>query len=61
MEEAVALIDRIIREHKLILKETRSSEQLANDASALLGLEEAKEILVPGRLSPEQSLHNLPD
>lgn len=39
MEEAVALVDRIIREHKLIIKETRSSEQLANDASALLGLE----------------------
>lgn len=59
MEEAVALIDRIIREHKLIIKKTRSSEQLANDASALLGLEEAKESFVPGRLSPEQSLHKL--
>ena len=59
MEEAVALIEKIIGEHAAIIEEARSSEKLANDAAALAGLEEAKEAFVPGRLSPEQGLQKL--
>lgn len=59
MDEIVALIDRLIGEHKVILKDAQSLEQIANDASILMVLEEAKETFVPGRLDQKQSLQKL--
>lgn len=59
MDKMLVLINQILEEHKLILKDVRSLEQVANDAGALLGLESAKEQFVPGRLNQGQSLKNL--
>jgi iron-sulfur cluster repair protein YtfE (RIC family) len=59
MKEIVSLLDRLIDEHKVIAKDARSLEQLANDASLLVDLEEAKETFVPGRFNQTQSLHKL--
>ncbi len=50
MEEAIALIDRIIAEHKTILRGVQTLEQVANDTEAIAGFEQAKEAFVPGTL-----------
>ncbi len=59
MKETVALIDKLINEHKVIVKDASSLEQLANDASALVELEEAKDNFVPGRFDQKLSLQKL--
>jgi iron-sulfur cluster repair protein YtfE (RIC family) len=59
MEDIVALIDRLIDEHKVIVRDARSLEQVANDASALADLAEARETFVPGRFDQKQSLQKL--
>lgn len=59
MSEITNLIDKIIDEHKVIAKNARSLEQVANDASALADLAEAKETFVPGRFDQKQSLQKL--
>jgi len=59
MENVIALIDRIIEEHKTIMQRVQTLEQVANDAQAMLGLEKAKEAFMPGRLEEKQSLQKL--
>ncbi len=59
MQETLALIDQIIREHKIIIEELKSSEQVASDAAALIALERAKEDFVPGRFDQGQGLQKL--
>jgi len=59
MEEMVALIDRLIKEHKVIAERVQSLEQIANDASLMSDLEEAKDTFVPGRFDQKQSLQKL--
>jgi hypothetical protein len=59
MEEIVALIDNLIDEHKAVIKDAQSLEQIANDASILVDLEEAGETFVPGRFDQKQSLQKL--
>ena len=59
MENTVAVIDNLIAEHNMIIKDTQSMEQLANDASILTDLEEAKETFVPGRFDQKHSLLKL--
>lgn len=59
MEETIALIDRIIEEHKQIMKNFKVLEQVANDAQALSGLEIAKEQFMPGRHDQKQGLQKL--
>ncbi len=59
MDETVALIDNIIKEHKAILKDAQSLETVANDASVLKELEEAKGEFIPGRFDQNQSLQKL--
>ncbi len=54
MNEALALIDKIIEEHKQILARFRSLEQVANDAQALSALDRAKEDFLPGRLDDQK-------
>lgn len=59
MDKALILINHILDEHKLIMKDVKSLEQVANDAKALLGLESAREQFVPGRFNQGQDLKNL--
>ena len=59
MEEAIALIDRIIAEHKTILRRVQTLERVANDAEAIAGFEQAKEAFVPGRFDQKQGLQKL--
>ena len=54
MNEDVALIDQIIREHRLIRQRVRTLEGVTSDLSAMVDLESAKEGFVPGRFD-EQS------
>jgi len=59
MRKELALIQRIIEEHKVIKKGMQALEQKANDAEALMGLEQAKEAFMPGRLEPKKGLQML--
>jgi hypothetical protein len=59
MEEVVALMDRLIEEHKAISRGISSLEQLANDASALEALEKARDTFVPGRFDQKENLQQL--
>jgi len=62
MEEALALIEQLIKEHQQIMQRVQSAEQAANDAVAILELDRAKEDFVPGRFdSQKQGLQNLQD
>lgn len=59
MEEALALIDKIIEEHKILTQRFQTLEQVTNDASALLKLDTAREDFIPGRLGDQkQALKN---
>lgn len=59
MEEALALIEKIIEEHKQILGNIRALEQVTNDAGALRVLDIAKEGFMPGRPDQAEGLHKL--
>ncbi len=59
MEEIVALINKLIDEHKVVIEDARALEKAANDASALVELEEARDTFVPGRFDQKQSLQKL--
>jgi len=60
MEEAFALIDQLIEEHKQILQRFQTAEQVANDAVTILELDKAKEDFVPGRFGDQrQGLQDL--
>jgi hypothetical protein len=59
MEEVVALIDGLIDEHKVVIEDARTLEQVANDASALVELEKARDTFVPGRFDQKPSLQKL--
>ena len=62
MEEALALINQLIEEHKQILQEAQTTEQVANDVDTILQLDKAKEGFVPGRFSDQrQGLQTLQD
>ncbi|MFC1970390.1 hypothetical protein ACFLV0_00385 [Chloroflexota bacterium] len=59
MVEIIALIDKLIKEHKVIKERVRSIEQVANDASLLDDLADAKDTFVPGRFDQTQQLQEL--
>ena len=59
MEEALALIERIIEEHRVIKKRVQNLERVANDASVLLELEKSKEGFMPGRFDQREGLQKL--
>ena len=59
MEEVIALIDKIIEEHKTTFQEFQTLEQIANDAEAIIGLDKAKEKFMPGRFETKQGLQEL--
>ena len=59
MEEVIALIDKIIDEHKSMFQDLANLEQVANDTEAIIGLDEAKETHMPGRADKRESLVDL--
>jgi hemerythrin-like domain-containing protein len=59
MDETLALIEQLIKEHKVISDNIQSIEAAANDASLLADLEDAGETFVPGRFDQKQSLEKL--
>ena len=59
MEEVLALIEKLIEEHKLIKQRAQTLEQIANDVSALVGLDEAKEDFMPGKFDQRQGLQKM--
>ena len=59
MEEVIALIDKIIDEHKSMFRDFENVEQVANDAEAIIGLAEAKETHMPGRSDQKENLLDL--
>lgn len=59
IKEVLAVIERIIEEHKQIMRDIRTTENVANDATAIRGLETGKEVFMPGRLGQRQGLEQL--
>ena len=59
MKEALALIDKIIDEHKVIRQGAQALEQAVNDVEAISGLENAKDAFMPGRHEQKQGLQKL--
>ena len=59
MEQALAVIEQIIEDHKLISQRFQAAEQIANDAEALAGFDKAKEAFMPGRLAQKPGLQEL--
>jgi hypothetical protein len=57
--EALALVEQIIEEHRIILGDIRDFTQSTNDMVAIRGLGQSQEDFVPGRLeNQQQSLGN---
>jgi len=62
MGETLALVDKIIEEHKLIVKEVQAVEQTVNDMEAGVRLESAQEDFLPGKVDDQmRSLQKLRD
>ncbi len=59
MEEALALIEKIIEEHKIINIRARDLELVANDAALLVGLDQAKQDFIPGQFNQGTGLKKL--
>ena len=59
MRETLALIEQIIEEHKTILQRLATLDQVANDAEALRGLDQAQKSFMPGRLDEHKGLQRL--
>lgn len=57
--EALALIQRIIEEHRQFIGGFQNLEQLANDSIVLRGLDLGKEAFMPGRLDQKEGLKKL--
>lgn len=59
-DEIVALIDRLIEEHRVIGQNMESLENITkNDAGAILSFEKAKELYMPGRTNSRKDLEKL--
>ena len=59
MTEALALVEKIIEEHQQITRGFQTLEQVANDTSAMRGLEAGSEVFMPGRFDQGQGLQKL--
>jgi hypothetical protein len=59
MEELTAIVERVIAEHKIILADFKSMENVANDASAMKAMEKGKAAFMPSRLNPAEGLKQL--
>ena len=54
MKELALIVEKLISEHREILKDTQSLEQAASDAGILVDLEKAGETFVPGRFNQNE-------
>lgn len=61
MEEVLAIIERIIQEHKVLIRGVHNLERGVNDAEAMAGFEKAKDAFMPGRFEQKQGLQQLQD
>jgi hypothetical protein len=59
MKAALTLIEQVIGEHKTLLQKLQSLEQVANDAEAIRGFEQAQERFMPGRFDQGEELKRL--
>lgn len=59
MEEALALIEKIIEEHKIIMQRVQTLERVANDAEIVMDFEKARDAFMPGRFEQKQGLQEL--
>jgi hypothetical protein len=59
MEEALALIEKIIEEHKIIMQRAQTLERVANDAEAMIGFEKARDAFMPGRFEQKLGLQKM--
>jgi len=59
MEEALALIEKIIEEHKIIMQRVQTLERVANDAEAMIGFEKARDAFMPGRFEQKLGLQKM--
>ena len=57
--EALALVEKIIEEHRQITHGFQTLEQVANDVGAMQGLEAGSEAFMPGRFNQKQGLEKL--
>ena len=58
-EEVLALIEKVIEEHKQITQRGQTLERVANDVEAMAGLQKTKETFMPGRLDEKKGLQKL--
>lgn len=61
VKEIHEIISKIIEEHKVILQHAAELEQVANDAEALMTLDKAMRVYMPGRLDQSQGFKKLQD
>lgn len=59
MKEVLAIIEKILEEHRVIIRGVQNLERVANDAEAMMGFEKAKDAFMPGRLEPQKGLQKL--
>jgi hypothetical protein len=57
MQDIVAVIDKIIEEHKILLAQAVQLENITNDASAMMAMAKSKEVFVPGRYNQINTLN----
>jgi hypothetical protein len=56
MQDIIAIIDKIIEEHKIILAQAVQLENITNDAGAMMAMAKSKEVFVPGRYDQSNTL-----
>jgi hypothetical protein len=59
MADILAIIDKVIAEHKILLADFQTLEKVGNDAGALITMEKSKDVFKPGVLSPRDGLLKL--
>ena len=59
MNETLAIINQILEEHKVIIRQALNLEQVANDAETIVTLNKASETFMPGRLEHNQAFQKL--
>ena len=59
MDDTIALIDKIIEEHRVAFKGFQNLEGILNDLDAISGMEKAKEAFMPGRFDQKEGLKKL--
>jgi hypothetical protein len=56
MLDIIAIIDKIIEEHKILLAQAVQLENITNDAGAMMAMAKSKEVFVPGRYDQVDTL-----